>query len=397
MEARPRRGCAGGSGGPVPVDVPGAGFGDHDLVRGRIGVESAERANRRVRHRPVPGQLGPAAHLGAGVAERVQVHARGSLHDLLAAAPVEVGDGRAGEELEIVDRLREVGSQLTPAADAPGAEEILPSRLVVGERDVQRPAEPGGGRDEAQAGSVEVREGRGANRRDERMIRLGAVAVGLQRDVGAARLPVAGLAVRIEDVGEAVVGHRADLRPVAASAADVADHRVAGDPLTHHREELGVDDRRLRRPPRQERSAGVIVAVGLDRVQAGVRGLERDVREVVAKGVAAPRVALALELVDPLADLIEQVERGAVRGRRVPPAVGCRGVLLVRPHDDLGRAVAVQVADRGRVHHRALHVGAGVGFEGHLVRLRIDRLHLARVDHQHGETGHRVAVAVPRI
>jgi hypothetical protein len=82
------------------------------------------------------------------------------------------------------------------------------------------------------------------------VVGLCPVPVRLERDVGAAGLPVAGLAVRVEDVGEAVVRHRADLGPVAAATADVPDHGVARDSLADDGQELRVDDRRLRRPPR---------------------------------------------------------------------------------------------------------------------------------------------------
>ena len=206
--------------------------------------------------------------LGAGVAERVQVHARGPLDDLLPGVAVEVSDRRPGQELQVVDRLGEVRPELTAAGDAPGGEEVLPGRLVVRERHVERPVEPGRGRDQAKAGAVEVRERGRADRRDQRVVRLGRVAVGLERDVGAPGAAVAGLAVRVEDVREPVVGHRADLRAAAAAAADVPDHRVARDALAHHRQELRVDDRGLRRPARQERPARVVVAVRLDRVDA---------------------------------------------------------------------------------------------------------------------------------
>jgi hypothetical protein len=82
--------------------------------------------------------------LRACCAEGVQVHARGPLHDLLPRASVEVRDRRAGEELEIVDRLGEVRPELAAARDIPGGDEVLPVRLVIGERDVERPVEPRG-------------------------------------------------------------------------------------------------------------------------------------------------------------------------------------------------------------------------------------------------------------
>jgi len=186
--------------------------------------------------------------LGAGVAERVQVHARGPLDDLLPGVAVEVSDRRPGQELQVVDRLGEVRPELTAAGDAPGGEEVLPGRLVVRERHVERPVEPGRGRDQAKAGAVEVRERGRADRRDQRVVRLGRVAVGLERDVGAPGAAVAGLAVRVEDVREPVVGHHADLRAAPAAAVHVADDRISRDSLPHDRKELPGDNRDPSRP-----------------------------------------------------------------------------------------------------------------------------------------------------
>ena len=91
-----------------------------------------------------------------------------------ARAAVDVGDRRAGEELEVVHRLREAGPQLAAAGDAPGGEEVLPGRLVLGQRDVERAAEPGGGRDEGESRPVEVRERRVADRRERAGGRAGS-------------------------------------------------------------------------------------------------------------------------------------------------------------------------------------------------------------------------------
>src|SRR5206468_1620390 len=109
--------------------------------------------------------------LGAGGAERIQVHARGSRDDLLTGRAVQVGHGGPGQELEIVDRLREARAKLAPTRHTPGCEEVLAGGLVVGEGNVERPTEPGGGGYEAQPGSVQVGERRQADRGDQWVVR----------------------------------------------------------------------------------------------------------------------------------------------------------------------------------------------------------------------------------
>src|SRR5213075_374929 len=133
--------------------------------------------------------------------------------------------------------------------------------------------------------------------------------------------------------------------------------------------QLSVDDRHLGGPAREEWVAALMgVSVGMDRVDPGVGRLQRGAGYVVAR---AP--ALGLELVDPLSELVEEIERGAVGGRRVPATVLAGAVLLVRPDDDLWLAVAVQVGDGRRIHDRPLLEGPGARVERDLVRLRIDR------------------------
>src|SRR2546422_950965 len=98
--------------------------------------------------------------------------------------------------------------------------------------------------------------------------------------------------------------------------------------------------------------------VGLVRIEARVGRLEWRTGDVVARA-PAPR----LDLVDGLPRLVEEIERGAVRGRSVPAAVLACGVLLVGTDDDLGPSVAVQVGDSRRIDDRPLLEGPGVRVE----------------------------------
>src|SRR5699024_8293244 len=65
------------------------------------------------------------------------------------------------------------------------------------------------------------------------VLRRRSAEVRLQRPVLAVLLSVAGVAVRVEEVGEAVVGEDTDLRPGSAGrAVDRSDDRRPRDPLT---------------------------------------------------------------------------------------------------------------------------------------------------------------------
>ena len=190
-----------------------------------------------------------------------------------------------------------------------------------------------------------------ADGRHERMVDLGRARreVRRQRDVGTARLAEAALARRVEDVGGAVVGERPNLGAAGAPGhCAAADHGRARDALPDDRQELGVDDADPRRPPAHDGAAGVGVAVVLDGIEARVGGVERHVGDVVA-GIAAG----VLEGADCLPELVQQVQRARVRRGDVPAAVVRGLVLLVGADDDLGLAVAVEVADRRGVDDRA--------------------------------------------
>ena len=114
----------------------------------------------------------------------------------------------------------------------------------------------------------------------------------------------------------------------------------------------------------------------------GQPGTQRVGRERVGVGAAG-----RLDRVDPRVAGVD--EPGAEQ--QAEPAgiaeVEVLVVLLVGADDDLGFAVAVDVADRRRVDDRPLHQRVGAGGEGDRVRVRVDRGDLGRVDDEDREAG----------
>ncbi len=164
--------------GPVSVYVAGAGDPDDDLRGRALRVDRAEAADQRRRDRPVGRQLRPAGGRGAGRPVSDQVLARAAGQHLLAALPVDVGDGRAGEQLEVVHGRREAGPEAT-ARRVPDAEQVL-AALVVDDLEVERLEEADRAHHEGGivlAGPTSGAERRVAERRDQRRVsRVGGAA-----------------------------------------------------------------------------------------------------------------------------------------------------------------------------------------------------------------------------
>ena len=196
----------------------------------------------------------------------------------------------------------------------------------------------------------------------------------------AARLPVAGAGVGVEEIGGPGGRDHAGLRPQAAvhGAVDGADHRRAGYALADDGQQVRLHKADLHGPARQERARPVDgraarVARRFDRVKAAVRELQ-------------------------LSGLGEHGERGRVEVAGVQAAVGARLILLVRADHDLRFSVSVDVTDGRRVDDRPLvELVADPAREGGRVGGGVDRRDLGAVDHEYGEAAHGRAVAVPRV
>src|SRR5262249_29637862 len=139
------------------------------------GVERPEASYQRRRDDPVGAQLRPGRVDGlSGRVPGVEVLARGAGEDLLPGEAVDVGDGRAGEELEVVVGGRETGLELAGLA-VPGRGRVLPT-LVLGEDEVEGAEDARGRRHVGDAGGhlAEGAEADGVQRRRVVVARAGS-------------------------------------------------------------------------------------------------------------------------------------------------------------------------------------------------------------------------------
>ncbi len=283
------------------------------------------------------------------------------------APPTSPIDG-PGEEREVVLPCREAEAQLA-AAGVPGADRVL-AALVLVDRQVERAQQARRRRDERRA-AADVAERGMPDRRQRQQVGAQRVAgrdVGLHAHRLAVDAPEARAAVGVEHHRGPAVRDHADLRPApAAGTVQRRDHRRAGDALADHRQQLREDLADLHRPAVDE------LPVRRDRVEARVGEVEDAQR-------------------------LDEVQRKVVQRRDVEPAVLARLVLLVGADDDLGTPVAGEVADCRRVDDRALvELGADAVLERDAVRAPVDGLDLRRVDDEHREAAHELAVRTPGV
>ena len=336
-------------------------------------------ADGRIGDVPAAAELGPAERLGAGDVVGVEEVARRALDDLGRRPAADVGDRRAGQELQVLHVMREARLEVAGRRE-PGVDVIVGGELLVGQDDREQAPDAGGGRREAELSAAgEVAECALADRRDRGHVRAGGGAALRLHDPVVAALVIAieRGAVRVQEIRR--TGGGEDARLERAVAVDVGERRRRVDALADVREDLGGEEGDLRRPAGEEGPAAVVVAVLVDGVDARVRRVRRPGRR----------------------QQLGDRHAGAARERGVDRLV----VLLVGADHDVERAVVVDVADRRRVHDLLAAEGAvrrpwttvtSARERCHLVGSRIDRDAGGIGDHDR-EAGPRVAEPVPHV
>ena len=220
--------------GPVGVDVAGPGDRDDDLACAPASVSSVPKLPiSGVGDGPVGGQLRPVDRSAVpprAVGDQVLAGAAGD--HLVAGVAVDVGDGRAGEELQVVDGPREAGLELAggrrprprSGPDRSGSRSTW--RSSARNRPIAAVRKAGSSARGAAGGA----ERRVAERRDDGAVggRRGGREVARERVRLARRVAVAGGAVGVDDVGGPGGGRGADLAAAAAVGGSRPGRSPAG-------------------------------------------------------------------------------------------------------------------------------------------------------------------------